>query len=143
MEPVRVLAVDDQEVFLSAARSLIAATPDFEHVGDASSGHEALELVPKLRPDLILLDVRLPDMDGLETARRLAESDHDAVVVLISLDEVPELPARLRSVGAAAFVRKQDLSTRRLADLWAEHSSRRAVRAAPGREPRYRPPPPY
>jgi DNA-binding NarL/FixJ family response regulator len=112
---VTVLAVDDQKTFRRAARSLIAATPGFEQVGEAASGPEALELAAELRPDLVLVDVRMPGMDGIETARRLADADPDAMVVLISLDELPVLPL----AGAAAYLRKQDLSTRELLDLWS------------------------
>jgi DNA-binding NarL/FixJ family response regulator len=115
---VTVLAVDDQQVFLRAAQALIAATPGFEQVGEARSGPEALEKAAALRPDLVLLDVRMPGMDGIETARRLADTDGRAVVVLISLEAVPEVPAEC----VAAHVRKQDLSVRTLQDLWAAQS---------------------
>jgi len=115
--PITVLAVDDRAVFLRAARELIAATPGFCQVGEAASGVEALALAADLRPDLALVDVRMPDMDGIETARRLHASDPDMVVVLISLDEVPEVP----SGDVAACVRKQELSTRTLQRLWDEH----------------------
>lgn len=118
--PVTVLTVDDQEIFLRAARDLIAATPGFEQVGQAASGPEALELAAGLRPDLVLLDVRMPGMDGIETARRLLASDADAVVVLVSLEEVGEFAAAA-SVAVAARVRKQDLSTRALQRIWAAH----------------------
>jgi two-component system, NarL family, invasion response regulator UvrY len=122
---VTVLAVDDQPVFLRAAAALIAATPGFEQVGQAGSGAEALELAHDLRPDLVLLDVRMPGMDGIETARRLLASDSEAVVVLISLEEIADLPAALTSVGAAAHLRKQELSMRTLRRIWAVHGGRR------------------
>jgi two-component system, NarL family, invasion response regulator UvrY len=120
-DTVTVLAVDDQAIFLRTARSLISATPGFEQVGEARSGPEALELAAELHPDLVLLDVRMPGMDGLETARRLSEADPNATLVLISLEEVPELPSAAGEVGAAAYVRKQDLSTRALRELWETH----------------------
>jgi DNA-binding NarL/FixJ family response regulator len=126
--PVTVLAVDDQAVFRRAAGELIAATPGFEEVGQAVSGAEALELADALRPDLILLDVRMPGMDGIETARRLRESGSEAVVVLISLEEVPDLPSSLTSVGAAAYLRKQNLSTRALRDVWDAYGRQDARR---------------
>jgi two-component system invasion response regulator UvrY len=119
---VTVLAVDDQAVFRRVARSLIAATPGFDQIGEAASGPEALELAAVLHPDLVLVDVRMPGMDGIETARRLAEVEPQAVVILISVDEVPELPAQIAEVGAAAYLRKQDLSTRRLRELWSVHA---------------------
>jgi DNA-binding NarL/FixJ family response regulator len=117
---VTVLTVDDQAVFRRAAADLIAATPGFEEVGQAASGAEALQLAAALRPDLVLLDVRMDGMDGPETARRLVESGCDAIVVLISLNEVPEAASSLTS-GVAAHVRKQHLSTRKLRELWAAH----------------------
>jgi CheY-like chemotaxis protein len=117
---VRVLSVDDQPVFLRAAKALIAATPGFEQVGQATSGVEALEKAAALRPDLVLLDVRMPGMDGIETARRLAEAHRDTVVVLISLEA-------MAPPGFAAHVRKQDLSVRTLQDIWVAHSRRRAA----------------
>jgi two-component system, NarL family, invasion response regulator UvrY len=123
-QEVTVLTVDDQVVFRRAARSLIAATPGFEQVGEAASGREALELTAELRPDLVLLDVRMPGMDGIETARRLADSDPEAMVVLISIEEVSELPSSVASAGAAAVMRKRDLSTRSLRKLWRTHRPR-------------------
>jgi DNA-binding NarL/FixJ family response regulator len=119
---ITVLTVDDQPVFLRAARDLISATDGFEQVGQATSGFEALELASTLDPDLVLLDVRMPDMDGLETARRLHEAHPDAVVVLISMGDVPEL-ASAPSAGVATHLRKQALSPRTLRDIWAAYGS--------------------
>jgi DNA-binding NarL/FixJ family response regulator len=127
-EPCRsitVLAVDDHAIFRRTARSLIAAAPGFEQVGEATTGLEALELAADLRPDLVLLDVRMPEMDGIETARRLRAVHPDGVVVLISIDEMPELPSSVASVGAAGYLRKQNLSTRTLRELWDSHGVRR------------------
>ena len=119
---VTVLTVDDQPVFLRAARELISATPGFEQVGQATSGSEALEMAATLSPDLVLLDVRMPDMDGLETARRLHATNPDAVVVLVSMGDVPELAAE-PSAGVATHLRKQALSARALRDVWEAHGS--------------------
>jgi DNA-binding NarL/FixJ family response regulator len=126
-ETVNVLTVDDQAVFRRAVGDLIAATPGFKQVGQAASGAEALELAHALRPDLVLLDVRMEEMDGLETARRLTSSEPRSVVVLISLNELPEAASALAG-GVAAHVRKQDLSTRTLRELWSAHGRRRSIR---------------
>jgi DNA-binding NarL/FixJ family response regulator len=118
---VTVLAVDDQAVFRRVARSLIAATPGFEQVGEAASGREALKLAAELHPDLVLVDVAMPGLDGIETARQLADVAPEGVVVLISVDEIP---ASASKAGAVACVRKQDLSTRTLRALWQAHGAR-------------------
>ena len=119
--PVTVLTVDDQQVFRRAARKLIAATPGFLQVGEAASGRQAVKLAAELRPDMVLVDVRMPGMDGLETTRRLAETTPDSVVVLISTEEVPELPAAIDEVGAAVHVCKRALSTDALQEIWKAH----------------------
>ena len=118
---VSVLTVDDQEVFRRVARDLIAATPGFEQVGEAASGPEALELAANIHPDLVLLDVRMPGMDGIETARQLAKSGSGAVVVLISIDESRELSSSHSSSIADAFLRKQDLTPASLLEVWRAH----------------------
>ena len=119
IRPVTVLAVDDQPVFLRAARSLIAATPGFDQVGQATSGPEALALAASLMPDLVLLDLRMPGMDGVETARRLHEFNPHAIVVLVSIGEIPASAAS--SSGVTTHVRKQSLSPRALQRIWAVH----------------------
>jgi DNA-binding NarL/FixJ family response regulator len=124
---VTILAVDDQPIFLRAAHQLIADTPGFEQVGEASSGPEAVKMVRALHPDLVLLDVRMPGMNGIETARRIAALDAHVVVVLVSLEETPELPASLPSVGAAVHLRKQDLSARALQAIWTAHGESREI----------------
>lgn len=116
---VTVLAVDDQAVFRQALASLIEATPGFELAGEAASGPEALAIAADVEPDLVLLDVRMPEMDGIETARRLADAHARPAVVLISLEDMPELGLVPLAAGAAAYVRKQDLSTRKLRELWS------------------------
>jgi two-component system invasion response regulator UvrY len=124
---VTVLAVDDQPIFLRAVHQLIADTPGFEQVGEATSGPEAVDMARALDPDLVLLDVRMPGTNGIETARRVAALDARIVVVLVSLEETPELPASLASVGAAVHLRKQDLSARALQAIWTAHGASREI----------------
>jgi len=118
------MVVDDQSPFRRAARAVINATEGFEAVGDAESGPEALHHVDQLRPDLVLIDVHMPDMDGFETARRLTESHPECVIVLVSLDAL-ELPdSAVTTCGAVAFVRKQELRPATLRSLWSVHGAR-------------------
>jgi two-component system, NarL family, invasion response regulator UvrY len=113
-----VLGVDDQAVFLDVAREVVAATPGFYWVGGTRSGEEALAAVGELEPEFVLLDVRMPGMDGIETARRICDSHPDVVVVLISIEESPALSPAVEASGAAALVRKQELSPALLRRLW-------------------------
>jgi two-component system invasion response regulator UvrY len=126
--PVRVLTVDDQPVFRHVAGNLIDATPGFERAGEVASGQQAIATAAEDLPDLVLLDVRMPDMDGIETARRLTAAHPDCVVVLISLDDRPELPSMAASSGASAYIRKQDLSPRTLGRVWSACGERGPAR---------------
>ena len=118
---VRVLAVDDHEVFRRVARELVEATEGFTWAGAMVSGGEAVERSGEVCPDLALVDVRMPGMDGLETARRLVALCPGLVVVLVSTGESADVPSGIAGSGAAAYVRKQALSPRALHQLWAEH----------------------
>jgi DNA-binding NarL/FixJ family response regulator len=115
---VRVLMVDDQAVSRAAAHDVIAATPGFEALAEAASGGEALTLSATLEPDLVLIDVRMPGMDGIETARRLCDAHPQAVVVLISHEDPVDVDALSGGSGAAAALRKQDFCPATLRQLW-------------------------
>ena len=118
---VTVLTVDDQAIFLRAVRRLLAATNGFVQVGEATTGAEAIALATELRPDLVLVDVRMAEMDGIETAHGLHAAIPAAVLVLISVEEIPD--AARQAPGVAACLRKQELSGRRLRALWAAHGT--------------------
>ena len=113
---VRVLTVDDQELFRRVAEDVIAATPGFEAVGEATSGEEALDAVDRLAPQLVLCDVRMPGLDGIEVARRLATTHPEMVVVLITMGERVDVPA----ADGVPLVRKQDFGPPLLRRLWSE-----------------------
>jgi two-component system, NarL family, invasion response regulator UvrY len=118
---VRVLTVDDQAVFRRVAADVIAATPGFEAVGEAASGEEALAAVERLRPELVLLDVRMPGMGGIEAARRITADYPNTVVVLISIGDPAEIEHAARSSGAAEMVSKQGFGPALLRRLWTSH----------------------
>jgi DNA-binding NarL/FixJ family response regulator len=115
------MSVDDQPVFLRAARSLIEATPGFEAVAEATSGRRAVELAAAAEPDLVLLDVRMAGLDGIETARLLHAAHPGILIVLVSSDDLDEIEPLARACGVAALVRKRDLVPGLLRRLWAAH----------------------
>jgi two-component system invasion response regulator UvrY len=115
---VGVLAVDDQSIFLDAAQDVVAATPGFRWVGGATSGEEAIEAVSELKPALVLLDVHMPGMGGIETAHRICGIHPEIVVVLISVDESPALTSEIEASGAAGLVRKREFGPAMLRRLW-------------------------
>jgi two-component system, NarL family, invasion response regulator UvrY len=119
--PGTVLVVDDQESFRTAVRELVGATEGFKLVGEASSGKAALDAAGELSPSLVIMDKRMPGMDGVEATRLLTARHPEVVVLLVSVEE-PD-PQLMRSCGAAAFARKQELSTQLLRDVWREHGS--------------------
>jgi len=117
---IGVLIVDDQECFRRAAQSIVSATAGFEAVGESASAEEALEAAVQLRPDLVLVDVRMPGLDGFETSRRVRAVLPEAVVVLVSADPPPDTE-QVEASGAAAFVPKEALNRSVLRDLWQQH----------------------
>jgi two-component system, NarL family, invasion response regulator UvrY len=122
--PVRVLTVDDQERFRGAARDVIDATPGFEFAGEAESGEEGLRAVDRLAPELVLLDVRMPGLDGIEVARRVHASHPETLVVLISIEDPIDIPSAAQLGAAVPLVRKQDFRPSLLRRLWREHCGR-------------------
>jgi two-component system, NarL family, invasion response regulator UvrY len=119
-----VLVVDDQPPFLLAARQLIASTPGFAFVGEATSGEGAVTLAAALRPDLVLMDVRMPGLGGLAAARRITAARSASAVVLVSTDPQDVPVAAAEGCGALAVVGKQHLRPSSLTALWQRCAAR-------------------
>jgi DNA-binding NarL/FixJ family response regulator len=106
MNPIRVLLVDDQALFREGLRTLLSLTPDLEIVGEAGHGGEALERAKALRPHVVLMDLRMPVMGGVEATRRLRASLPECqIIVLTTFDDDEEVFAALRA-GAAGYLLK-------------------------------------
>ena len=115
---VRVLVVDDQVPFRNAAKTVVRVTPGFEVVGEAESGEQAVELAASLEPDLVLMDINLPGIDGIEAVRRITAARPETVAFLVSTIKENDLPSDARSCGAAAFVSKEAFEPSVLKSLW-------------------------
>jgi DNA-binding NarL/FixJ family response regulator len=115
---VRVLVVDDQERFRRVMRAVVKETPGFEVVGAAVSGEASLVAAAELVPDLVLMDVQLPGIDGIEASRRLTATKGGPMVVLLSTYDVDELDPS--GCGAAAYLAKADFGPDRLLHIWRE-----------------------
>jgi two-component system, NarL family, invasion response regulator UvrY len=119
-DPVRLVVADDSPQARRAIEAIIDRSPDFDLVGTASSGEEAVELVGRVEPDLALLDVRMPGMGGIEAARRIAGSRPETVVLLVSALDEGELPSAVGTCGVIAVIHKSTFSARRLAAAWRQ-----------------------
>jgi DNA-binding NarL/FixJ family response regulator len=117
---VRVLIVDDQEPFRLAARMVVDATDGFDVVGEAETGESSVEMARELSPDLVLMDVNLPGINGLDATRQiLSEPSTPVVVLLLSTYEEEEYAPRAAECGAAAYIPKAVFGPDKLESAWA------------------------
>jgi DNA-binding NarL/FixJ family response regulator len=103
---LRVLIADDQALMRAGFRMILGAEPDLEVVGEATTGHEAVVEVARLRPDIVLMDVRMPEMDGIEATRRLLDGNGDTKVVMLTTFDMDEYVYEAFRAGASGFLVK-------------------------------------
>ena len=118
---MRVVIVDDQAPFRDAARAVIERATAFELVGEAQSGEEAVELVDRLLPDLVLMDINMGAMSGIDATRVIVEQHPEVTVFLLSTYQVDDLPPDVATCGSAGYLHKEDFGGRALKQLWADH----------------------
>jgi DNA-binding NarL/FixJ family response regulator len=105
--PIRILLADDHGVLRAGLRVLLNAEPGLQVVGEAASGHETLRVAGELRPDIVLLDLSLPDLNGIEVTRRLKASLPETHVLILTLHEDERLLREAMQVGAAGYIIKR------------------------------------
>jgi DNA-binding NarL/FixJ family response regulator len=115
---VSVLIVDDHEPFRRAACTVVEATEGFRVAGTAANGENSMEVAGRLRPDLVLMDVHLPGIDGLEATRRLRARFPATVVVLVSTYDEAEMDLPTDLAGAVGYLAKWALAPDRLVAMW-------------------------
>ena len=123
MTDVRVLVVDDQDAYRRAMATVVAETGGFVVVGSVASGEESLEVARELGPDLVLMDVNLPGIDGVEATRQIRQAPDAPVVILLSTYDEDEFDRQ--GCGAAAYVSKAAFSPERLQQIWQDVQSQR------------------
>ncbi|HEX2903545.1 MAG TPA: response regulator transcription factor [Jatrophihabitans sp.] len=104
--PVRVLIVDDQPLLRLGFRMILSSDPHIEVVGDAGDGHAAISEVTRLQPDVILMDVRMSGMDGVEATRRIVSADRDSRILILTTFDLDEYAFSALAAGASGFLLK-------------------------------------
>jgi NarL family two-component system response regulator LiaR len=105
---IRVVIVDDHALALRGLTDLLSASPDIEVVGRAADGQEAVEIVSRLRPDVVTMDVSLPGMDGIEATRAIRKAAPEVRVIGLSMFEEGEQAEAMRRAGAVAYLARAD-----------------------------------
>ena len=121
---IRLLLVDDQPTVRRGLGMRLHLEPDIQIVGEASTGKEALQMAEALVPDVVLMDVEMPEMDGIEATRALRAADLPGAVVILSIHDDTQTRVRAQSAGAVAFVEKRGATDSLLAAIRqaAQHS---------------------
>jgi two-component system invasion response regulator UvrY len=117
---VGVLIVDDQAPFRDVARTVVALSPGFDVVAEAASGEEAVAAALDRHPQLVLMDINLPGINGIEATRQIMGEHPDTIVILLSTYTRDDLPDDARNSGAAKYVHKEDFSPMVLRETWDE-----------------------
>ena len=117
---VSVLVVDDQAPFRAVARTVVAVSHGFEVIGEAESGEAAVDAAADMHPSVVLMDINLPGMSGIEATRRILDERPDTVVILLSTYDERSLPADAATCGAARYVHKEDFGPAILREIWDE-----------------------
>jgi two-component system, NarL family, invasion response regulator UvrY len=118
VERVRVMIVDDQPPFRDAARAVLGRIDGFDLVAEVESGEAAVTASEELRPDLVLMDINMGALDGIEATRLITAANRATKVILVSTYHLDDLPVTARSSGAMAYVNKDELSPRVVRRLW-------------------------
>jgi DNA-binding NarL/FixJ family response regulator len=120
---VSVLVVDDQTPFRLAAKAVLRRAEGFELVGEAADGDEAVDQAKALRPDLVLMDINMPRVNGIEATRQIVAEVPGTTVFLCSTYQQSDLPEEAAASGFAAYVNKEELSADLLRQLWDDLAS--------------------
>ncbi|MEE6388980.1 response regulator transcription factor [Microbacterium paraoxydans] len=131
---IRVVLVDDQALFRAGIRMLVASQPDLEVVGEAGNGREALDVVAATRPDVVLMDIRMPVMDGLTATAEILSRPESPRIVMLTTFDLDEAAARAIRQGASGFLLKDADPEFLLAAIRTVHAGSSVIAASATRE---------
>lgn len=131
---IRVLLVDDQALFRAGIRMLVSSQPDMDVVAEAGNGQEALAVVAQSAPDVVLMDIRMPVMDGLTATAEILKSPDAPKVVMLTTFDLDEAAARAIRQGASGFLLKDAEPEFLLAAIRTVHSGSNVIAASATRE---------
>lgn len=107
---LRIVVVDDHELVRRGIRDLLEAQKSWRVVGEARGGREAIEIVKKLKPDIAIVDITMPDMDGLEVTRRIQDVARETQILILTMHESDQMVRRVLEMGARGYVLKSDMA---------------------------------
>jgi DNA-binding NarL/FixJ family response regulator len=116
---ISVLVVDDQAPFRRAARAVLDRIEGFELVGEAETGEQAVALAGDLHPSVVLMDVNMPGIGGIEATRRIVTADPDVLVILCSARALADVPGTMAASGAGAYLSKETFGAGALRRIWS------------------------
>ncbi|HZD56213.1 MAG TPA: response regulator transcription factor [Anaerolineales bacterium] len=122
---INIFLVDDQESVRRGLKMRLALEEDLQVVGDAADGKQALDLIQELRPDVVIMDIEMPRMDGISAAAALHDTVPEVKVVMLSLHDSPFLRDRARKAGAIAFVEKREGAISLLSEIRNAYEAKR------------------
>ena len=125
MSAVRILVADDHEVVRQGVRTLLEAQPAWDVCGEAADGREAVEMTKRLKPDVIILDITMPKLNGLEATRQILKADPKARVLILTMHESDQVVREVLDAGARGYVLKSDAGRNLIAAveaLWLHNS---------------------
>jgi pilus assembly protein CpaE len=120
---ISVIVVDDQAPFRLAARAVLRRAEGFELVGEAGNGNEAVTLARDVHPDVVLMDINMPEMGGIEATRKILAELPETFIILCSTYDVSDLPPDAAASGARAYVHKEQLGGKVLRQLWDQRET--------------------